>query len=52
MQGFSLTFDQKHALVRFEANRQVFHLSATPGPVQLTNAVQDKPPDPNLVPVG
>jgi predicted aspartyl protease len=53
MQGFVLTFDQKHALVRFEANRQVFHLSATPaGPMQLTNAVQDKPPDPNLVPVG
>jgi predicted aspartyl protease len=52
MENFSLTFDQKHALVRFDGNRQVIHLSPTPAPMRLTNAVDDKPPDPTLVPVG
>jgi len=52
MENFVLTFDQKHGLIRFEGARQVMHLSPAPAPMRLTNAVQDKPTNPNLVPVG
>ena len=52
MENFTLTFDQKHSLVRFAGTRPVMHLSPAPAPMKLTNAVQDKLPDLNLVPVG
>jgi predicted aspartyl protease len=52
MQNFSITFDQKHTLVRFEAAHQVLHLTATPAPMHLNNASKDLLPDPTLVPVG
>lgn len=52
MQNFAITFDQQHALVRFDSARQTIHLSATPAPMHLDNAPQDHPEDPTLVPVG
>jgi hypothetical protein len=52
MQNFSLTFDQKNDLVRFNADRHTFHLAPTPVPVHLVNAPTTQPPDRTLVPVG
>jgi predicted aspartyl protease len=52
LQSFSVTFDQKNTLVRFESSHQVLHLSATPEPMRLESAAPDKPPDNSLVPVG
>lgn len=52
MQQFVFTFDQKDGLVRFESSQQVHHLAATPTPLTLERAHQEKPPDISLVPVG
>jgi predicted aspartyl protease len=52
MKDFSLTFDQKHLLIRFAGSRPVIHLSPAPAPVKLTNAKRDEPADLTLVPVG
>jgi predicted aspartyl protease len=52
MQNFSLTFDQKNHLVRFDGDRHTLHLSPTPEPVRMVNAPATQPPDPTLVPVG
>jgi len=52
MQNFALTFDQTNLLIRFEAQRRVLHLSATPGAIRLINAPPAQPPDSTLVPVG
>jgi predicted aspartyl protease len=52
MQNFALTFDQKNLLVRFEASRKKFRLTATPTAIRLANAPDFTPRDPGLVPVG
>jgi hypothetical protein len=52
MQNFAFTFDQKNALVRFEASKQTIHLSATPTPMRIDNAPEFKNSEPSLVPVG
>jgi predicted aspartyl protease len=51
MQMFAITFDQKNLLVRFEATRKRFTLTAPPSPPHMTNEVVHAPP-PDLVPVG
>lgn len=51
MQMFAITFDQKNLLVRFEASRKRFTLTAPPSPPRMTNATVHPPP-PDLVPVG
>jgi predicted aspartyl protease len=52
MQNFALTFDQKNLLMRFEASRKKFKLTATPTAIRLANAPDFTPWDPGLVPVG
>jgi predicted aspartyl protease len=52
MQNFAVTFDQKNALVRFEASKSVFRLPATPVPIRMMNAPSTQPADPALVPIG
>jgi hypothetical protein len=52
MQNFSLTFDQKNGLVRFNSDRHTLHLSPTPAPVRLVNAPATQSPNRTLVPVG
>lgn len=52
MQNFALTFDQRNLLVRFEASRRRFQLTATPTAIRLANAPDLKPREPGLVPVG
>lgn len=52
IENFALTFDQKSLLVRFDGSRSKYILSATESATRLTNAPQEKPPTPNLVPVG
>jgi predicted aspartyl protease len=51
MQNFAFTFDQKNMLVRIDASRTSFTLSATPGAIRLANMPVPKPP-PGLVPLG
>jgi predicted aspartyl protease len=51
MRDFSLTFDQKNRLVRFDALKRVLHLSASPSPATLNNGPTREPVDPRLVPV-
>jgi predicted aspartyl protease len=51
MHDFALTFDQKNLLVRFDAQKRVLHLSATPAPADLRNAPNRDPVDPRLVPL-
>ena len=52
LQSFSLTFDQKNGLVRFNSDRHVLRLAPTPQPMRLTNAPVAPPTDRTLVPVG
>jgi predicted aspartyl protease len=52
MQNFALTFDQKSLLMRLEASRKRFRLTATPTAIRLANAPDSKPLEPGLVPVG
>jgi hypothetical protein len=52
MRCFSLTFDQRNRLVRFDAQRKKLHLSATPIPMRLQNAPELEPVDTTLIPVG
>jgi len=52
LQKFSLTFDQKSLLVRFDASRSRFNLGATPTAIRLANMPPEKPPVPGLVPMG
>jgi predicted aspartyl protease len=52
LQTFSLTFDQKNGLVRFNSDRHTLRLAPTPEPMRLVNAPVGLPPDPALVPVG
>jgi predicted aspartyl protease len=52
MQNFSLTFDQKEALIRFDSDRQILHLAATPTRLRMRNEPAERPPDLSLVPVG
>jgi len=52
MQNFAWTFDQKNLLVRLEASRKRFRLTATPTAIRLANAPDMTPRDPGLVPVG
>lgn len=52
MQMFSITFDQKNLLVRFEASQKRFTLSAPPSPPRMTNAPPKQPLQADLVPVG
>jgi hypothetical protein len=52
MQSFAITFDQKSLLVRLEADRDHFTLTAPPSPTRLTNQPKPVPPPPHLVPVG
>jgi predicted aspartyl protease len=51
MQNFAFTFDQKTLLVRIDASRTTFTLSATPTAIRLVNMPAPKPP-PGLVPLG
>lgn len=52
MQGFVLTFDQKHGLVQFVSSEQTHHLGATPTAVTLEHAPKEELPALALVPVG
>jgi hypothetical protein len=52
MQNFALTFDQKNLLMRLEASKRRFRLTATPTAIRLANAPDYTPRDPGLVPVG
>ena len=52
MQNFTVTFDQRNALVRFASPHQTLHLSATPTPMRLDNGPPVHPPDQALIPVG
>jgi predicted aspartyl protease len=52
MQNFALTFDQKNLLVRFDASRTSFTLSATPAAIRLVNIPARRPPPAGLVPLG
>ena len=52
MQNFALTFDQRNLLMRMEAGRKRFRLTATPTAMRLANAPDTKPPEVGLVPVG
>jgi predicted aspartyl protease len=52
MQHFSLTFDQKNRLVRFDAQQKNLRLSTTPTPMRLQNAPDREPVDTMLIPVG
>jgi hypothetical protein len=52
MQNFAITFDQKNLLVRFDSDREVFHLNSMPTNMRMQNAPASKPPDLALVPVG
>ena len=52
MQNFAWTFDQKNLLLRMEASRKRFKLTATPTAIRLANAPDYKPQEPGLVPVG
>jgi len=52
MQNFALTFDQKNLLMRMEAGRKRFKLTATPTAMRLANAPDTKAPEVGLVPVG
>jgi len=52
MQNFAVTFDQKNLLMRLEADRKRFRLTATPTAMRLANAPDPRPRDPGLVPVG
>jgi predicted aspartyl protease len=52
MQMFSITFDQKNLLVRFEATQRRFTLSTPPSPPRMTNAPPLQPQQAGLVPVG
>jgi len=52
MQSFAVTFDQKSLLMRMEADRKRFRLTATPTAIRLANAPDYKPREPGLVPVG
>ena len=52
MQNFALTFDQKNLLMRMEAGRKRFKLTATPTAIRLANAPDTTPREPGLVPVG
>jgi predicted aspartyl protease len=52
MQNFALTFDQKNLLMRLEASKKRFRLTATPTAIRLANAPDYTPRDPGLVPVG
>jgi predicted aspartyl protease len=52
LQKFSLTFDQKNLLVRFDSARTRFNLGPSPTAIRLANAPPVKPPTPGLVPMG
>ncbi len=52
MQNFALTFDQKNLLVRIDASRTTFTLSATPGAIRLVNTPARRPIPAGLVPLG
>ena len=52
MQNFALTIDQKNLLMRMEAGRKRFKLTATPTAIRLANAPDTTPREPGLVPVG
>jgi hypothetical protein len=52
MQDFALTFDQKSALIRFDARQKSIHLAATPAPLRLQSTPPPRPADVSLVPVG
>jgi len=52
MQNFTITFDQVHLLVRFDAREHQFHLSALPTLLRLLNTPPPGPSRPSLVPVG
>jgi hypothetical protein len=52
MQNFTVTFDQRNCLVRFDSARRTIHLSATPAPMRLDNGPPAHPADQALVPVG
>jgi predicted aspartyl protease len=52
LQSFSLTFDQKNGLVRFNSDRHTLRLAPTPQPMRLVNAPATQPEDRSLVPVG
>jgi predicted aspartyl protease len=52
MQGFALTFDQKHGLVRFLSSAQTHHLGATPTATILENSPKVELPAMALIPAG
>ncbi|MGO9339113.1 MAG: aspartyl protease family protein [Terracidiphilus sp.] len=52
MQCFTLTFDQKNRLVRFDAQQKKLHISTTPTSMGLQNAPHREPVDATLIPVG
>ncbi|HLY43237.1 MAG TPA: retropepsin-like aspartic protease [Terracidiphilus sp.] len=52
MESFAITFDQKNLLVRFVSNQKKLTIGAPPSPIRLTNAPDNAPPPPDLVPVG
>jgi hypothetical protein len=52
MQNFTVTFDQKNLLVRFDSEHEVLHLDSMPTNMRMQNAPASRPPDLALVPVG
>ena len=52
MQNFAITFDQKSLLVRLDADRDHFTLTAPPSPTRLTNQAKPVDTSNSLVPLG
>jgi predicted aspartyl protease len=52
MRNFAITFDQANLLVRLTSNQTTLHLAETSTALRMLNAPEQKPRDPQLVPVG
>jgi predicted aspartyl protease len=52
MQSFAITFDQNSLLLKLDADRDHFTLTAPPSPTRLTHQPNSVPQPPRLVPVG
>ncbi len=52
MRNFAITFDQTNLLVRLKSSQTTLHLAETSTALQMLNAPDQKPRNPQLVPVG
>jgi predicted aspartyl protease len=52
MRHFAITFDQANLLVRLTSSQTTLHLAETSTALKMLNAPDQKPRDPQLVPVG